>query len=110
MQNRNPFEPPQASTEALAPPPGSPMRRPPTVDRAFWLIIGSGLLALPSYWMLGLHESAGLIAFLIAYVLGFAFLIRAGKNWARMIYAMFFVIGLLGMSSSGSHLARIGAI
>jgi hypothetical protein len=86
------------------------MQRPQTVDRAFWLIVGSALLGLLSYVMRGMHESPGMVAFVMACLIGFAFLFRAGKNWARIVYMVFFVLGLAGVLLAGGVLARLGVI
>lgn len=85
-----------------------PMQRPASIDRAFWLIVGSGGLGLLSYLARGMHESAFMITFVLAYLIGFAYLIRAGKNWARIVYLVFFALGLLGISYVGASLVRLG--
>lgn len=57
-----------------------------------------------------MHESPLMVAFVMAYIVGFAFLIRAGKNWARIVYLVFQVLGLLGVVYAGIALARVGLI
>ena len=57
-----------------------------------------------------MHESPLMVAFVMAYIIGFAFLIRAGKNWARIVYLVFQVLGLLGVVYAGAALARVGLI
>lgn len=113
MQRRNPFEPPRAAVDL--PRPSNefdelPERRPATIDRAFWLIVSSAGLGLVSYIARGMHESPLMVAFVMAYIIGFAFLIRAGKNWARVVYLVFQVLGLLGVVYAGAALARVGLI
>jgi len=113
MQKRNPFEPPLAPVDGLDPPFGADvpqMRRPAAIDRAFWLIVGSAVLGVLSYVARGMHESAFTVTFVWAWLIGFAFLIRAGRNWARIVYLVFFLLGGLGMLLVGAALARLGTI
>ena len=113
MPTRNPFEPPQSPVDALGSSgdiDAAPMQRPSTIDRAFWLIVASAGLGLVSYVARGMHESAGMMLFVMAYLLGFAFLIRAGQNWARIVYLIFFALGALAMLYVKEMLARVGAV
>lgn len=113
MQPRNPFEPPRATLDLPKPPSDFDValeRRPATIDRAFWLIVSSAGLGLVSYIARGMNESPAMVALVMAYIIGFAFLIRAGKNWARIVYLVFQVLGLLGVVYAGAALARVGLI
>lgn len=94
MDARNPFEPPQAN---VSDPTLSPIERPAPVDRAFWLTIGSGALGLVNYLIPGLQVSPLTMVFTLAWVIGFAFLLRAGQNWARIVFLIVFVLGCLAV-------------
>ncbi len=111
MQSRNPFEPPQALVEGLDPLLDMPlMRRPASIDRAFWLIVASAALGLLSYLARGMHEPIGMVTFVLAVLIGFAFLIRAGQNWARIVFLVFFALGCVGLSLTGTALIRVGTL
>jgi hypothetical protein len=73
------------------------MQRPAKVERAFWLIVASAALGLLTYLARGMHESPLMMTFVMAYVVGFAFLIRAGKNWARIVFLILLALGSLGI-------------
>jgi hypothetical protein len=97
MNQRNPFEPPQSpvgdlqpSDDGIAP----VIQRPKAIDVAFWLIIGSAALGLLSFVVRGMHEPPFVVVVVMLVLIGFAALIRSGKNWARIVFAVFFVIGL----------------
>lgn len=110
MQTRNPFEPPQAQVGDLdsALDTGSaPMQRPATIERAFWLIVVSAALGLLTYIARGMHESPFMMTFVMAYMVGFAFLIRAGINWARIVFLIFLVLGSLGILLAGAGPTRL---
>lgn len=107
MDARNPFEPPQAHVDDLTPP---PMDRPVPIDRAFWLTIGSGALGLVSYLIPGLPTSPLAMAFTLAWVVGSAFLLRAGQNWARIVILIFFVLGCVAMLFIIPTLLRFGPV
>ena len=72
--------------------------------------MSSAGLGLVGYIVRGMHESPLMVAFVMAYIIGFAFLVRAGKNWARMVYLVFQVLGVLGVVYEGAALARVGLI
>jgi hypothetical protein len=113
MQSRNPFEPPQAPVGAPDPSgdiDAPPMQRPSTIVLAFWLLIASAGLALLAVFIPGLETSAFIVAFTLAYLVGFAFLFRAGKNWARIVYLVFFCLGAFGIATHIEMLARHGAL
>ena len=107
MDARNPFEPPKAHIDDPTPP---PMERPASVDRAFWLTIGSGALGLVNYLIPGLEASPFTMAFTLAWVVGFAFLLRAGQNWARIVFLLFFVLGCVAMLFIIPTLLRFGPV
>ena len=107
MDARNPFEPPQAHVDDPTPP---PMERPAAVDRAFCLTIGSGALGLVNYLIPGLPASPLTMAFTLAWVVGFAFLLRAGQNWARIVFLIFFVLGCVAMLFIIPTLLRFGPV
>lgn len=73
------------------------MERPVPVDQAFWLTLASGALGLVTYLIPGLQASPLMMAFTLAWVVGFAFLLRAGQNWARIVFLIFFVLGCVAM-------------
>ncbi len=113
MQSRNPYEPPRAPVGAPAPYveiDAPPMRRPSTVDLAFWLLIASAGFGLLDLLIPGLQTSAFIVAFTMAYLITFAFLFRAGKNWARIVYLVFFSLGAIGIATHIEMLARHGAL
>ncbi len=86
------------------------MKRPSTVDLAFWLLVAHGVLGLLTHLVRGMQGSAVVIAVAMVYTFGFAYLIRSGKNWARIVYAALFVLGNVGMAFTGGYLARLDAI
>ena len=105
MHSRNPFEPPSTQVSE-SDSPGDlqrpSMRRPATIDRAFWLILGSASLGFLPHLARGMHESPLIMMTLVmgfmfgfALTVGFAFFIRAGKNWARIVFLILFAIGSL---------------
>jgi hypothetical protein len=100
MQNRNPFEPPHAHVDdsALSVDVGRPpMQRPATIERAFWLILGSASFGLLTYLARGMHESPLFMTLVMGYMVGAAFLIRAGQNWARIVFLILLALGSLGI-------------
>jgi hypothetical protein len=107
MDARNPFEPPQAHVDDPIPP---TLERPAPIDRAFWMIIGSGALGLVNYLIPGLRASPLMMAFTLAWVVGFAFLLRAGQNWARIVFLIFFVLGCVAMLFIIPTLLRFGLV
>lgn len=106
MDTRNPFEPPQAHVDDPTPP---PITRPTQVDRAFWLTIGSGALGLANYLIPGLPVPPLTMAFALAWTIGFALLLRAGQNWARIVYLIFFVLGCVAMLFVIPRLLQVGS-
>jgi hypothetical protein len=112
MQDRNPFQPPGAPVEdstSTPEPDSAPMQRPGTIDLAFWLIVGSAGLGLVSYVARGMQESAFMLGFVMVWLGGFAYLIRAGQNWARILFLVIFLLGLVGIVFTGAALLRFGA-
>jgi hypothetical protein len=105
MQNRNPFEPPNAhvadsgsSVDVGRP----PMQRPATIERAFWLILGSASLGFLTYLARGMHESPLFMTLVMGYMVSAAFLIRAGQNWARIVFLILLALGSLGILLRGA--------
>ena len=100
MQNRNPFEPPHAhvgdpdSSVEVRP---TSMQRPATIDRAFWLILGSASFGFLTYLVRGMLESPLMMTLVMGYMVGAAFLIRAGQNWARIVFLILLALGSLGI-------------
>ena len=100
MQKRNPFEPPRAhvsDSDSSVDVGRLPMQRPATIDRAFWLILGSASLGFVTYLARGMHESPLMMTLVMGYMAGVAFLIRAGQNWARIVFLIFLALGSLGI-------------
>lgn len=88
MQSRNPFQPPRApvgSGPAQAP-------RPRAIEHAFRLMIGTALLGLANFTISGMGDSPVPMACEFACQAGIAFLLRAGQNWARIVFAVLFVL------------------
>ena len=110
MQSRNPFEPPRGSVEDVGPSVDVPTQLPEAVGRAFKSLIGSALLGLFSYMARGMTERLDMTAFGLAVVVGFAFLVRAGQNWARILLMVFVVLGTAVLVLMGATLARQGAL
>lgn len=113
MQSRNPYEPPQAPVVAIDQSVDidmTPMQRPSTIHMAFWLLIASAALELLAGYIPGLETSAFLVAFTLAYLTGFAFLFRAGKNWARIVYLVFLALGVLVLVTHIEILLRQGRL
>jgi hypothetical protein len=110
MPSRNPFEPPRGSVEDVRASVDLPTQLHESVGRAFKLLIGSALLGLFSYTARGMTEPLGMTAIGLAVVVGFAFLIRAGQNWARILLLVFVVLGTAVILLMGATLARQGAL
>ena len=113
MLNRNPYEPPRAPVSAFDPSIGidaPPTRRPSTIDLAFWLLIASAGFGLLAVLIPDLQTSAFIVAFTMAYLITFAFLFRAGKNWARIVYLVFFSLGAIGIATHIEMFAQRGAL
>jgi len=72
----------------------TPIDRPPEIELAFWSVIASAVLGAISFVARGLQEPPLIAVGVLAVLAAFAFLIRAGKNWARIVYLIFFLIGL----------------
>lgn len=86
------------------------MQRPSTIDLAFWLLIASAGFGLLALFISDLQTSAFIVAFTMAYLITFAFLFRAGKNWARIVYLVFFSLGAIGIATHIDMIARRGAL
>lgn len=113
MKTSNPFQSPQAHVsdwDSLLDVETPPMQRPATIARAFWLLIASASLDLLNYLATGMHGSALMMAFEIAFYVGFAVLIRAGINWARIAYLILFALGSLAAVYVAAKLARSSPI
>ena len=107
MQSRNPYEPPRAPVgDADA----QPIQRPSTINLAFWLLIASAGFGLLALFIPELQTSWFIVAFMTAYLITFAFLIRAGKNWARIVYLAFFSLGAIGIAAHLKMLTQHGAL
>ncbi|QTN21490.1 hypothetical protein HZ992_14990 [Rhizobacter sp. AJA081-3] len=87
---KSPELPLQPSIETNTP----PIRRPPEIGLAFWAIISSAALGAFSFVARGQREPLFIVFCVLAVLVAFAFLIRSGKNWARITYLVFFLIGL----------------
>src|SRR4051812_12067465 len=100
MQNRNPFEPPLAhlsDSDSSVDVGRPPTQRPATIDRAFWLILGSALFGFVTYLARGMHEPPLMMTLVMGYMVGAAFLIRGGQNWARIAFLILLAFGSLGI-------------
>jgi hypothetical protein len=100
MQNRNPFDPPRAhigDSDSSVDSGRPPIQRPPTIERAFWLILGSASLGFLTYLARGMHESPLIMTLVMGYMVGAAFLIRSGQNWARIVFLILLALGSLGI-------------
>ena len=86
------------------------MQRPSTIDLAFWLLIVSGAFGLLAVFIPTLQTSAFVVVFTMLYLVAFAFLFRAGQNWARIVYLVFFSLGAIGIATHIELLARHGAL
>ena len=113
MNERNPFDPPQPPVSDTKRPHdgiGAAIRRPKAIDLAFWLIIGSGALGVLSFVIGGARQSPYVFALVMLFLTGLAALIRLGKNWARIVFAVFFAFGLLSYLFAHELFAQNGVL
>lgn len=103
----NPFEPPKANLEV----PRELGPAPRAVKIAFALLCFSasiallqlaaaatGLVGLPAGVSLGMSAISTLFG--IAVIMFFAWKIRTGRNWARWVFAIWTLLGLVGFAAS----------
>ena len=109
MQARNPFEPPRTAVDDVAADPVPPMPRPSTIVRAFWLIVASAALAPVLFVVRGVPDSIVPTAGLMLVLVGIAWFVRAGRNWARVVYLLLFALSLLGFANVQSAWVLDGA-
>jgi len=90
----NPYAPPNSYVEDVPLAEKlEPATRPRQIDWSFWLLITSLLLGLLNAAMTQI-QSLVVPSVVLAALLGFAFAIRAGKNWARILFLILYLLGL----------------
>lgn len=108
METKNPYAPPKAAVEDVSS--GEQPPRPPQVTRAvqvLWAAVAvsfvSGILNAYLTVMPEAGQPLSLGFMLVGWVIGFAIIwwilssIAKGKNWARIVQLVFFVLGILGV-------------
>lgn len=96
--NANPYAPPNSHVEDIPPPEarGLSATRPKQVEWAFRLLIASSLLSVLGFF-LGHVQGVVIPVVVVSALLGFAFAIRTGMNWARLLFLVLYFLGLPGL-------------
>jgi hypothetical protein len=121
MESKNPYAPPKAVVDDVSS--GAAPPRPAQVTRAlqlFWTSIAigflSGILNLLLTDQPGMSKAALIGSTVIAWSIGFLITwwilssIGKGKNWARIVQVVFFIIGILGILMVFTMPQKISAI
>ena len=113
MNTPNPFEPPRSKVADF---PQHvelntrPLERPTQVKLAFELLVGSVALGVLSYILRGMQDSL-LVSFLVlAFVFALAAAIRSGKNWARIVFLVLYLMGSLSLFFPSALIAQGGKL
>ena len=85
------------------------MPRPSTIVRAFWLIVASAALAPVLFVVRSVPDSIVPTAALTLVLVGIAWFVRAGRNWARVVYLLLFALSLVGLANVQSTWVLDGA-
>jgi len=108
MESSNPYAPPKAVVDDVSS--GTEPPRPAQVTRSlqlFWTAIGIGFISAILNYLLadtpGMSKAALIGTTLITWAIGFLIMwwilssIGKGKNWARIVQLVLFILGILGM-------------
>jgi hypothetical protein len=108
MSTPNPFSPPQAQVEDVsAAGPSRPSTRPRQVELAYRLVLASLALGMLNH-VLGRLGSFAFTALVLLLLFGLGVAMRAGHNWARIVFLVLFLLGLPTLFATPSLVAQFG--